>query len=147
MGASSAATEAHSMKAIAVLLVILVVAGAGLSWWALGHHVIQTKNGTVVLAKRYLTFQDTCVDTRAWSSRDFDKHPEVKTVLKNGGYRELLFELRRDELNASINELATQAQAQVQDMAATLLQKANEWLEMAGEELTNQLGESVTSDQ
>jgi hypothetical protein len=140
MTAFSAATEAHRMKAIAVLLVILVAAGVGLSWWAMGHHVIQTKKGTVVLAKRFLTFRDTYVDARAWSSRDFDRHPEVKEALKNGGYRELLFELRRDELDASIKELATQTQAQVQDMAATLLEKANAWLEMAGEELTNQLG-------
>ncbi len=129
------------MKKVILLVVILGVGGA-LVAWTMGHHVIQTKKGTVVLAKRFLTLRDTCVDTRAWSSRDFDRHPEVKEALKNGGYRELLFELRRDELNASINELATQAQAQaqVQDMAASLIEKANQWLDLAGQELTNQMG-------
>ena len=129
------------MKNLFALTMIVVVLAA-CAFWAMGHYVIQTKMGTVVLVKRYLTFQDTYVDTRTWSSRDFDRHPQVKTALKNGGYRELLFELRRDELNASLNDLAKQAQAQVQDMTATLLEKANEWLEMAGEELTNQLGKA-----
>lgn len=111
------------------LIVVLLLAIAGLAWWSLGHHLVLTTRGAAVLGKRFLTFRDTFVDARAWSSKDYDAHPAVREALIREGYGDLISDLRRVEMNEAIKEFAAKAEMQVQDVLQTVLDRVSEWLD------------------
>ncbi len=114
-------------------LVVVLLAGAVAAGWLYRHHVIKTERGTVVLAKRFLTWSDTCVDARHWSSSDFDQHPEIKRVLVENGYRDLLTEVKMREIRQSFDAIATDAETRLRQMKEVADQWMDEWLTAANE--------------
>ena len=56
----------ESGKNLAVWFALAIVFVAGASCWALGHHVVRTDRGILVLSKRFLTVRDSVVDVRSW---------------------------------------------------------------------------------
>lgn len=116
--------------------VALVAAAAGLAYGALRHHVVATDRGVVVLTKRYLAFTDTFVDARAWASADFDAHSELKRALADQGYRDLLAEAKKRDLQAALDGVKDKAAAaaeefadKVADTAETVAGKVSETVE------------------
>jgi len=124
------------MKKVLGFSVAIAVLGF-LSYWSASHHVVQTKQGAIVMAKRFLTFADTFVDVRSWSSDDFEAHPELKKALADGGYEDLLAELKarerkakRDGMKDKAASVAGEFADKVSDMAGDV---AAEVSETAGE--------------
>ena len=113
-------------KAILPIMAALVL--GSLSYWSASHHVVKTDKGVVVLAKRFLTFEDTGVDVRRWTSADFDAHPELKRAMIDQGYRDMLMELRAGELEASLNDVADKAGALAEGVAAKIAETVDGWL-------------------
>ena len=113
------------MKKIVAIVVVLAVL-AGLSYWCASHHVVKTDPGVLVLSKRFLTGADTFVDVRKWSSADFDAHPELKRALAEGGYADLLAELKAQERLAALDDMKVKAAALAEDVAAKVSETAGE---------------------
>ncbi len=105
------------MKKLIGSLVAVVILG-GLAYWAASHHVVRTDEGTLVLAKRFLTYADTYVDVRAWSSADFAAHPELWRALVDQGYQDLLAKWKARERKASLDEVKDKAAALAGEVAA-----------------------------
>ena len=114
-------------KAVSIVVVLAVL--AGMAYWCAGHHVVRTDKGAILLAKRYLAAADTFVDVRAWSSADFDGHPDLKAALVSGGYEDLLADLKARERQAALDDLKNRAAGMAKDMADQVATKAGE---MAG---------------
>ena len=111
-------------KAVSIVVVLAVL--AGMAYWCAGHHVVRTDKGVIVLAKRYLAAADSFVDVRAWSSADFDGHPDLKAALVSGGYGELLADLKARERQAALDDLKNRAAGMAKDMADQVATKAEE---------------------
>ena len=77
---------------VAALLAVLVVAG-----WRYTHYVIRTDRGYVVLQKEYLSFHNSSVDARKWTTADFNAHPLLKSAMVKQGYGDYLDDLRWKE--------------------------------------------------
>ena len=103
-------------KAIALLIVVVVL--GGLAYGAASRHFVKTDKGGIVLAKRFLTCADTFVDVLAWSSDDFDAHPELKRALVEQGYGDLLAQLKAREREAALGEIKDKAAALAGEVAA-----------------------------
>ncbi len=114
-------------------LVLMLLMAAVVAGWLYQHHVIHTERGTVVLAKRYLTWSDTWVDARHWTSADFDQRPVIKRVLVEHGYRDLLTEVKIREIRQSFDAIATDAETKVRQMKEIADQWIDEWLTAANE--------------
>lgn len=115
------------------VLVAVLILGAVSAGWLYRHHVIRTERGTVVLAKRFLTWTDTCVDARHWTSADFDRHAEIKRVLIENGYRDLLTQVKIREIRQSFDALAADAESGLRLMKAAADQWVDDWLTAANE--------------
>lgn len=113
-------------KLIAVLLAVFVL--GFLLYWSAQHHVVRTEKGVIVLVKRFLTYTDTFVDVRKWSSADFDAHPELKRAMIDQGYRDLLVEIKTRELKAKFTGLADKAAALAGEIASKLELTVDLWL-------------------
>ena len=111
-------------KAIAAAGFLAMLAAA--AFWCAGHHVVRTDQGVLVVAKRYLAAGDTFADVRAWSSADFDGHPDLKAALVSGGYGELLADLKARERQAALDDLKNRAAGMAKDMADQMATKAGE---------------------
>ena len=113
------------MKKLVSIVVVLAVL-AGVAYWCAGHHVVRTDKGAIVLEKRYLAAGDTFVDVRAWSSADFDGHPDLKAALVFGGYEDLLADLKARERQAAMDDLKNRAAGMAKDVADQVATKAGE---------------------
>jgi hypothetical protein len=82
----------------------------------------------VVLSKRFLTYADTFIDVRKWSSADFDAHPELKRAMIDQGYRDMLVELKTHEIEASFNEAMDKAAMLAEELAAKIEKTVAVWL-------------------
>ena len=111
-------------KIVAIVAALAVL--AGLAYWFADHHVVRTDKGAILLAKRYLAAADTFVDVRAWSSADFDGHPDLKAALVSGGYEELLADLKARERQEALDDLKNRAAGMAKDMADQVATKAGE---------------------
>ena len=111
-------------KAVSIVVVLAVL--AGMAYWCAGHHVVRTDKGAILLAKRYLAAADTFVDVRAWSSADFDGHPDLKAALVSGGYGDLLSDLKARERQAALDDLKNRAAGMARDVAGQVATKAEE---------------------
>ena len=111
-------------KIVAIVAALAVL--SGLAYWCADHHVVRTDKGVIVLAKRYLAAADSFVDVRAWSSADFDGHPDLKAALVSGGYGELLADLKARERQAALDDLKNRAAGMAKDMADQVATKAEE---------------------
>ena len=127
------------MKKLWIWALVVVVVAAVVSSWLYGHHVIRTSQGTVILSKRFLTFHETCADTRTWTSKDFDKHPAVKDVLIRNGYDDMLRELRHAELKQSVADFIDATDRKFEEFKAEVINAASEW--MGKEEEPSDVGE------
>ncbi len=113
-------------KLIALLVVLGALAFA--AYWPARHHVVHTGKGMVVLSKRFLTYADTFVDVRKWSSADFDAHPELKRAMIDQGYRDMLVELKTNEIEASFNEAMDKAAMLADEIAAKIEKTVAVWI-------------------
>ena len=113
------------MKKIVAVVIGLAVL-AGLVYWSAAHHAVRTDQGVLVVAKRYLGIADTFADVRAWSSADFDGHPDLKAALISGGYEGLLADLKARERQAALDDLKNRAAGMAKDMADQVATKAGE---------------------
>lgn len=111
-------------KAIAAAGFLAVLAAA--AFWCAGHHVVRTDQGVLVVAKRYLAAGDTFADVRAWSSADFDGHPDLQAALVAGGYEDLLADLKARERQAALDDLKNRAAGMARDVADQVATKAEE---------------------
>ena len=118
-------------KIISGLVLLLVLVGGGCAVWLYGHHVIQTRQGRIVMEKRFLTFKDSWVDVRAWTSKDFAAHPVIKQALIRGGYGDMIQELRYNELRQSVTDLAQQANLKLEELKTKMLTELNNWINEA----------------
>ena len=128
------------MKRLFTTAVVL----AGLAWatyWCAGHHVVRTDKGVIVLAKRYLAGADTFVDARAWSSADFDGHPDLKAALVAGGYEDLLADLQARERQASLDDLKNRAAGMARDVAGQVAATAEGVAEAVSQTATEVAGQ------
>ncbi|MFH0953597.1 MAG: hypothetical protein V1873_04640 [Verrucomicrobiota bacterium] len=116
------------MKVAVWSVVIVLLAVAGLAWFVATHHLILTEKGAVLVGKRFLTYEETYADTRSWSITDFDEHPNVRDALIRNGYGDIISELRREELDRSVKQLAADAEAQVQELMQAVMRRITDWL-------------------
>ena len=121
-------------KAIAAAGFLAVLAAA--AFWCAGHHVVRTDQGVLVVAKRYLAAGDTFADMRAWSSAEFDEHPELKAALVSGGYEDLLADLKARERQAALDDLKNRAAGMARDVADQVATKAEEVAEVVSQTAT-----------
>lgn len=116
------------MRRLYAWVLVFAVAASVVAAWFCAHHVIRTRNGTVILSKRFLTFNDTCADTRTWTSKDFDAHPAVKDVLVRNGYDDMLRELRHAELKKSVADLLDATDRKFEEFKAEVINAVSEWM-------------------
>ncbi|MBI1371457.1 MAG: hypothetical protein GC159_01665 [Phycisphaera sp.] len=81
-------------KLIGTAVVLLI--GAGLMYYALGHHFVKASTGSVTVPKASLTLSDTWVDIREWTAADFKEHPEVTKALIDNGHGDLVVQSATD---------------------------------------------------
>lgn len=115
------------MKKLVVILVLIAVAALA-AYWPARHHVVKTEKGVIVLSKRFLTYTDTFVDARKWSSADFDAHPELKRAMIDQGYRDMLVEIKTREVKASFDEMMDKAAVLADEIAAKIEKTVAVWL-------------------
>ncbi len=115
------------MKRTLALLVILAVAALA-AYWPARHHVVTTSKGAVLLSKRFLSYTDTFVDVRKWSSADFDAHPELKRAMIDQGYRDMLVEIKTREVRAAFGEMVDKAAAMADEIAGKIEKTVAVWL-------------------
>jgi len=60
------------------------------SFWVASYHVVYSREGTAVIRKRFMTFEQTRVDIRMWTAQDFEAHPHLSAALKAQGYGDLI---------------------------------------------------------
>ncbi|MEW6078695.1 MAG: hypothetical protein AB1724_12835 [Thermodesulfobacteriota bacterium] len=115
------------MNKLITLLVFVAIIGIG-AYWAADHHVVKTNKGVIVLVKRYLTYADTHVDVRKWSSADFDAHPELKRAMIEQGYRDMLAEIKEREIRAKMDEMRGKVSDVADEFAAKVQKTIDIWL-------------------
>lgn len=71
-----------AVMAAAFLISILV--------WFSGHHVVRTQKGVVVVAKRFVGYEETFADIRQWTWDDAVKHSDLSQALVKAGYDDVL---------------------------------------------------------
>ena len=126
-------------KIVAIVAALAVL--AGLAYWFADHHVVRTDKGVIVLAKRYLAGADSFVDVRAWSSAEFDGHPDLKAALVAGGYEDLLADLKARERQAALDDLKNRAAGMARDVAGQVAAKAEEVAEVVSQTATEVAGQ------
>ena len=133
------------MKKIVAVVIGLAVL-AGLVYWSAAHHAVRTDQGVLVVAKRYLGIADTFADVRAWSSADFDGHPDLQAALVSGGYGDLLSDLKARERQAALDDLKNRAAGMARDVADQVATKAEEvagQVAQKAEEVAAQVSEKI----
>jgi len=100
------------LNTVVVLVIVAILAG-GAAYWLASHHVVQGDDGIMVLKKRFLTFEDTCVDIRGWEIGDFDEHMHIRRALVAEGYGDLISELKQQELKGSVNDIIETTETQL----------------------------------
>jgi hypothetical protein len=95
------------MKLAVWFLVLFAVLAC--CYWAIGHYVIRTDEGIVLLEKRFLTLADTWVDVRGWTVAEFEAHPRVEQALKAQGYGDIPKVAREREAKANLESTVESA--------------------------------------
>ena len=67
-----------------------VILGATLTLGAQSYHVINTKDGIKLVAKRNSTLTDTYVDVRQWGVAEWSKHPDLMWTLAQNDRKDVL---------------------------------------------------------
>jgi hypothetical protein len=120
-------TGDRTMKRIAAVILVLSIGGFG-AYWLAGHHVVRAESGYLILEKRFLSVDDTYVDVRSWTSADYDRHPQLKRALIIQGYDDLLADLRRSEIQDSIEEMVKHAEIAADEISAMIETELERWL-------------------
>lgn len=116
------------MKKLLAAGVALVLIGILLLFWVANNHIIRADEGTIVINKRFVTLKDSFVDIREWTSSDFDAHPALKIALIEEGYGDMLAELKREEMKASLQDLFERADSMAQEMMDEIQKEVDGWL-------------------
>ena len=69
---------------------VLILVGAGLMYYALSHHIVKTREGTLTVPKAGLALADTYVNITEWKADDFTQHPELTKALIDNGHGDLV---------------------------------------------------------
>ena len=77
-------------KILSLIAVALFVLGAISVYWGATHYLIQTRNGFLVVSKRFITLKNTFLDVRDWQEQDFNEHAPLRNALRENGYDSLL---------------------------------------------------------
>jgi hypothetical protein len=78
--------------------------GAAATYFAAGHHVVKTADGTLVVPRTEIAFTDIYVDITAWTPEDFRKHPKLAEALMKDGRGDLVSDSVIDELRRTVND-------------------------------------------
>ena len=88
---------------------VLVLVGAGLMYYALSHHIVKTRKGTVVVPKRSLDVSDTYVNVIEWKAKDFADHPVLTRALIEHGHQDVVVGAAADSALDWIKDKAGEA--------------------------------------
>ena len=116
---------------------ILFLAGLAILAAALyvpaSYQVVRMEQGAIVLHKRFLTYGDSCIDARKFTSADFDSRPELKRAMIEQGYSDLLSDLKSRELKEQFAKVLDQAQVAAEQVAAIISEAVDKWLGETGQ--------------
>jgi hypothetical protein len=108
---------------LSIVITILLI-----TLWSLTHYILMANQGVIVLNKRFITPTNTFADIRAWSSKDFDWHPEIKQAMTSQGCRDILIELKIREMEAGIKKTGQEIYDKAEKTADSTQRKFDEWL-------------------
>lgn len=115
---------------------IVVLAGLAILAAALyvpaSYQVVRMEQGSIVLHKRFLTYGDSYIDARGFTSADFDSRPELKKAMIDAGYSDLLSDLKTRELKEQFAKAMDQAQVAAEQVAAVIKETVDKWLGQTG---------------
>lgn len=80
-----------------------VVMGAALSWGALTHHVLRTKDGFAVAPKINPSFSETYVDIREFGASDWLEHKTLLAAIVKAKKEHLLSDSAGTSLRAQVD--------------------------------------------
>ena len=112
-----------------IIVAALVIGAVWVTAWSLNHHVIRTSKGTVVLEKRFLSFHNTYVDTRAWSHKQFKVHPAIKDALICNGYGDVVTAALKADIRKSFAHLADRIELKCEKIKIAALERFAGWLD------------------
>ena len=107
-----------------VLAVVVACVG-----WSANHHVVKTRQGTLVIQKRFLSLHDTFVNTRSWSGHDFKAHPQLRDALVQAGYGDVVTDQRLVALEARYREAKAQAALLLAEIKTETMARTANWLD------------------
>jgi hypothetical protein len=87
-----------------------LLAGAALTYFALGYHVLRTKDGFEVIRKTTPTFAQSYVDVRTFDGGAWTERPELAAAVMKAGKEELLGDAALESLRAGFNQLFAPAE-------------------------------------
>lgn len=77
-------------KILAALIFMLI--GAGGMYAAFQYHVVQSKEGWMVIGKTQVGLEDTYADIREWKATTWKKHPQLAQSLIDKGKGNLIIQ-------------------------------------------------------
>jgi hypothetical protein len=82
-----------------------VLVGALLLHLAMNYHVVRSKEGIHLVAKRPARLSESYVDIRGYSMVDWTAHPQLAGALVQANKQHLLGESATDAIHQSLNQL------------------------------------------
>ena len=101
------------------------------------YQVVRMEQGSIILHKRFLTYGDSYIDARKFTSADFDRRPELKRAMIDAGYSDLLADLKTRELKEQFAKVLDQAQVAAGQVAAIIKETVDKWLGETGTTTTS----------
>jgi hypothetical protein len=84
---------------------LLIVLGGVLTYFSLGYHYVRTDDGWLMVPKTEMHFNDTFVDIREWSLRDYREHPELVEALVEDGHADVIPDQLTEQLREALDSL------------------------------------------
>ncbi len=116
-----------------ILGIIACMLVGGTLFWLATHHVVRTERGCFVLKKRFLTMQESFVDTCGWTSEDYATHPDLSEAMSKQGYADLLTELKTREMKAAVRDKAGKMGASARRLKDQVTSKVEGWFGVKNE--------------
>lgn len=89
-------------KLVGTVVVLLI--GAGVMYWLLGHHIVETADKKLIVPKSEMTLTDTYVDIRKWGADDFKEHAELTKDLISSGHQDVVVQSAGDKVLGAIKD-------------------------------------------
>jgi len=101
------------MKKVIIVLIVIVMLGAvGFFWF---YHLVQTKDGFQVVAKKKASFTDSYLDTRDWNALDYLKYPHISRALATDAWNDVTSDIKK-----VLNDFQTKADNSIEKLAQSL---------------------------